>query len=273
MKKFTLMLLLLIATIEFTYAQCGPGQNIDQSFVNAGLAASTTEQGNSFVAPCTGQIESLTIRVFNVSAAGTATVTIHAGDTGVNPIGTTTINIPAAGGTISTTFATPVPVTSGSTYTYMVDPGSITLGYSMGLGDPYPAGDSLRNLGGTFSAATNPDADFRFIIGFVDEVDPTAVCTDFTAQLDATGNVTITAADVDGGSSDDSGSVTLSIDNDTFDCSNIGANTVTLTATDAAGNTDSCTATVTVEDAIVPTAVCQDITIQLDGTGNATITA
>ncbi|MDC8003310.1 HYR domain-containing protein [Aureisphaera galaxeae] len=265
MKKTILLILMLFASLSFTYAQCGPGQNINQNVVTAGLVASSTEQGNSFVAPCTGQIESLTIRVFNVSAAGTATATIHAGDTGVNIIGTTTMNIPAAGGEITATFATPVPVTAGSTYTYMVDPGSISFGLSMGGGDPYPAGDNLRNSGGSFNPATSPDLDFRFIIGFVDEVDPTAVCSNFTAQLNATGSVTIAASDVDGGSTDDSGSVTLSVSPNTFNCANLGANTVTLTATDAAGNTDTCTATVTVVDNIGPTITCpSDITTSTD---------
>ena len=48
---------------------------------------------------------------------------------------------------------------------------------------------------------------------------------------------------------------------------------MTLTVTDAAGNTDQCTATVTVEDNVSPTAVCQPVTVQLDGSGNATVTA
>ncbi len=271
MKKITLLMLMVFASAFSIYGQCGPGQNIDQSLFNAALTASSTEQGNSFVAPCTGQIESLTIRVSNVSVTGTATVTIHAGDTGVNVIGTTTLNIPAAGGDITATFATPVAVTLGNTYTYMVDPGTTLYRPSLGLGDPYPAGDNLRNLGGVFSGSTNPDADFRFIIGFVDQVNPTAVCTNFAAQLDASGSVTINPSDVDGGSSDDSGSVTLSVSPNTFNCTNIGDNTVTLTATDASGNTDTCTATVTVADTIVPTVNCQNITAQLNATGTVSV--
>jgi hypothetical protein len=48
---------------------------------------------------------------------------------------------------------------------------------------------------------------------------------------------------------------------------------VTLTVTDANGNTSTCDATVTVEDNIAPTAICQNITVQLDATGNVTITS
>ena len=59
----------------------------------------------------------------------------------------------------------------------------------------------------------------------------------------------------------------------TFNCTSTGDNNVTLTITDDAGLTDDCIAIVTVQDNINPTALCQDITIQLDNTGKAIITA
>jgi PKD repeat protein len=102
---------------------------------------------------------------------------------------------------------------------------------------------------------------------------PTAICQDITVQLDATGNTTITAADVDGGSFDNCGIASLSVSQTSFDCGDVGANTVTLTVTDVNGNSSQCTATVTVEDTIAPAAVCQNITAQLDATGNVTIAA
>ncbi len=102
---------------------------------------------------------------------------------------------------------------------------------------------------------------------------PVAVCMNATVQLDGAGNATLAAADVDGGSSDNSGSFTLSVSPSTFTCADLGANTVTLTVTDPSGNSSTCTATVTVEDNIPPTAVCQNITVFLDGAGNASITA
>ena len=68
--------------------------------------------------------------------------------------------------------------------------------------------------------------------------------------------------------------MTLSVSPQYFDCTDTGTTvTVTLTATDAAGLTDTCTANVTIIDQVAPTAVCQDITVQLDATGNVTITA
>src|SRR5919198_70346 len=107
----------------------------------------------------------------------------------------------------------------------------------------------------------------------VDTVAPTAVCKDITVQLDASGHATITAVQIDNGSTDASGIASLSLSQTNFDCTTIGTNTVTLTVTDNNGNTSTCTATVTVVDTVAPTAVCKDITVQLDASGHATITA
>src|SRR5439155_99300 len=93
-----------------------------------------------------------------------------------------------------------------------------------------------------------------------------------TIQLKATGQATIVPADVDNGSSDGCGTASLSLDKTSFDCSNVGTNAVTLTVTDANGNSATCTATVTVVDSVAPVAVCQVLTIQLDVSGQATIT-
>ena len=106
-----------------------------------------------------------------------------------------------------------------------------------------------------------------------DEVAPTASCKNITVQLDASGNASITASDIDNGSSDACGIASLSIDNNSFSCSDVGANTVTLTVTDNNGNTSTCTATVTVEDNVAPAASCKNITVQLDANGNASINA
>ena len=74
--------------------------------------------------------------------------------------------------------------------------------------------------------------------------------------LPGNGMATITGADVDGGSTDACGVASLSVSPDTFDCSNVGDNVVTLTVTDVNGNTSTCTAIVTVEDNIAPDLVC-----------------
>ncbi len=80
---------------------------------------------------------------------------------------------------------------------------------------------------------------------------PKAVCKNFTLYLDAAGNGTLTPSDIDGGSA----LGTLSISKSSFKCSDIGANNVTLTATDACGGTSACIAVVTVADNIPPVIV------------------
>ena len=96
---------------------------------------------------------------------------------------------------------------------------------------------------------------------------PTAACQDITVQLDANGEVSILAQQVDGGSADACGIVGLSVSPSSFNCQHVGSNTVTLTATDSHGNSSSCTATVMVEDQVPPTAICQDATVALDANG------
>ena len=86
-----------------------------------------------------------------------------------------------------------------------------------------------------------------------------------------TGTVTIDGTDVDGGSTDACGIDTYVLDIDTFDCSNIGDNTVILTVTDVNGNVSTCTAVVTVEDDTSPELVCQDFTLELGTDGTATL--
>ena len=106
-----------------------------------------------------------------------------------------------------------------------------------------------------------------------DNVPPLAVCQNITVQLDANGTASIAGADVDNGSSDACGIASLAVSPNSFTCSNIGANAVTLLVTDVNGNTDNCSATVVVSDTVAPAAICQNITIQLDGSGQASITA
>lgn len=89
----------------------------------------------------------------------------------------------------------------------------------------------------------------------VDKVAPTVKTKDITVQLDASGNVSITAPDVDNGTADACGIASLSVDPQSFTCSDLGANTVTLTATDVNGNSANASAAVTVADTLAPTNV------------------
>lgn len=107
------------------------------------------------------------------------------------------------------------------------------------------------------------------IIDFIDDEAPIAVCQNLTVILDENGEGTISAESVDGGSSDNSGSYSLSIDINFFDCSNIGENEVTLTVIDPYENTDTCIAIITIEDNMEPEIGCpenQTLQAGADGT-------
>ncbi|MEW4922781.1 T9SS type A sorting domain-containing protein [Algibacter sp. 2305UL17-15] len=131
-------------------------------------------------------------------------------------------------------------------------------------------GDNTVNLTVSDASGNTNTASATVTVG--DTTNPVAITKGFTAQLDATGNVTITADDVDNSSTDNCAITSKSLDVSSFTCADIGANTVMLTVEDASGNSNTAAATVTVEDSINPVAVTQNITVQLDGNGDVTIT-
>ncbi|WP_034062129.1 LamG-like jellyroll fold domain-containing protein [Lacinutrix jangbogonensis] len=102
---------------------------------------------------------------------------------------------------------------------------------------------------------------------------PSAVSQNITAFLENNGTISITASDLDGGSSDNCGTVNFSASTTNFTCADSGSNTVTLTVSDGNGNSSITTASVTVVDTISPVAATQNITAYLDGVGTVSIIA
>jgi hypothetical protein len=92
-----------------------------------------------------------------------------------------------------------------------------------------------------------------------------AVCQDATIEIDAMGNATVSVADVDGGSTAECGLQSISVSTESFDCSSVGTQTVTLSISDINGSSDNCTANVSVEDNIPPTISCANTTVTFDG--------
>jgi hypothetical protein len=94
---------------------------------------------------------------------------------------------------------------------------------------------------------------------------PVAVCRSTnTITLDANGSGSITAEDIDGGSYDNDGIVSISIDIDTFDCDDVGIINVTLIVTDTDGLSSTCVGFVEVVDGTnIVTSCPQDFTVSV----------
>ncbi len=125
----------------------------------------------------------------------------------------------------------------------------------------------------TVESTLGATATCEAVVTVEDNVPPVAIAKDITVQLDANGVASITAADIDNGSNDACGIASLALSKTDFNCSNVGANTVTLTVTDNNNNVSTATAVITVEDNVPPVAIAKDITVQLDANGTASITA
>jgi hypothetical protein len=106
------------------------------------------------------------------------------------------------------------------------------------------------------------------VIDVEDTTAPMVLCQDITVELDANGQVTISANQINGGVMDNcapTDELTLSLDENNFNCDDLGDNTVVLTVTDPCGNSAACIATVTVEDNMAPELTCpSDVTLNLD---------
>ena len=120
--------------------------------------------------------------------------------------------------------------------------------------------------------ASNNTTTKSFAITVNDTQRPEAICKSIVLYLDANGNASLAPAQVDNGSSDNCGPVSLGVLPNSFTSANVGANLVTLTVTDVNGNTSTCQSTVTVVDNIAPNAICKPATITLVN-GVAAITA
>ncbi len=119
----------------------------------------------------------------------------------------------------------------------------------------------------TVTDAFGLSATCSFTVTVEDNTAPAAICRDVDVYLDlATGVSTITAADIDGGSYDNCTIASLSVSRTEFNCTDLGANAVILTVTDAAGNSSTCEATVTVHYSVDPNpAVTPDNTVICNG--------
>lgn len=100
---------------------------------------------------------------------------------------------------------------------------------------------------------------------------PEITCKDITVYLDANGSVTPDPYDALLTLSADCGSPRLVLEPNTFNCSDVGTVPANLIVFNDANLSDTCITMITVRDTIKPTALCKDITVNLDADGNARI--
>ncbi len=159
---------------------------------------------------------------------------------------------------------TPADLDGGSTGT-----GTLNFAISQSTFNCTDVGDNSVILSITDDIATSTCTS---IVTVEDDMAPTVTCTDVTLQLDANGAAVLDPASVEGTITDNCSIAMSSVSQDMFDCDDIGTQTITLTVTDDGGNTATCEAQVEVEDALGPNMACQDVTVQLDANGMASIT-
>jgi hypothetical protein len=136
----------------------------------------------------------------------------------------------------------------------------------------------VTNTAGIFTYTFTPNpgqcsAPLSINIEISDKTPPEAICRNITLFLDEEGKASINTAQIDNGSSDNCQIDTLYLSRYDFDCDDVGANKVTLTAINDVGLMDTCISTITVLDTIKPVVKCKDyIEVQLYENSNYKLT-
>ncbi len=145
----------------------------------------------------------------------------------------------------------------------------LTVVSSHNPGDFLPSGVTAVTY--TVTDASGNFASCSFNITVTDPEPPSLVTKGITVSLNASGTATITAADVILTMTDNCPGTTASVSKTVFTCANLGFNLVTVTATDASGNSVNSNASVIVVDMLPPILTCKPATVYLDAAGNGSV--
>ncbi len=226
--------------------------------------------------------QSVSPNFFNCGNLGANTVTLTLND-GHGNWGTCTATVTVSDNIAPTVVCKPATVFLNEAGTAPVPTSSVFQSGSDNCGtvnqqSVSPASFNCSNLGVNTVTLTANDghgntATCNATVTVVDNMAPSVVCKPATVSLDAAGSGSITTASVFQSGSDNCGTVNQqSVSPNTFTCSNLGANTTTLTVNDGHGNTTTCSATITVVDNIAPSVLCKPVTVSLDAAGSGSIT-
>jgi len=269
-------------TVVDNIAPTATAQNVT-IYLNASGAASTsaTSVNNGSSDNCSIASYSLNKTSFDCSNVGANSVTLTVTDANGN-VSTATATVTVVDNIAPTATAQNVTINlnasgAASTTATAVNNGSsdncsiATLGLSKTSFDCSNVGANTVTL--TVTDVNGNISTASATVTVVDNIAPTATAQNATLYLNASGAASTSESAINNGSSDNCSIATLGLSKTSFDCSNVGANTVTLTVTDVNGNISTATATVTVVDNIAPTATAQNATLYLNASGAASTSA
>ena len=155
---------------------------------------------------------------------------------------------------------------------------SLTVVQTAGLpsGSEFPVGTTTNTF--TVTDSNDNTTECTFNVTVEDNEAPTVVCNPLEIALRENGEYVLNSSDIDlivAGTSDNSTiyeDLGITVFPLSFECIHTYEPVaVKVTVEDAYGNVGTCNTIVTVIDTIAPVMLCQDIEVELDGTGNALI--
>ncbi|WP_298515794.1 BspA family leucine-rich repeat surface protein [uncultured Kordia sp.] len=280
MKKSALIysLIYFIISSNFVFAQtCNVPDNIYQNNFDRIISSSFYDFGQSFTAPCNGSVQSISVFTSEVTAPVTGTLNIYnvvpfsVVDT-VEPVYQQPITWETSSSVVHqiTELSTPFPVVSGQQYTFIITGTVGRVSYQSHNFLQYSEGKFMSRNPSTSNWVRDSGRSHKFQVHFTDVIAPEAQCKNATIYLDENGQATLNPLDVDDNTP--GGVVNRSVYPNTFNCSNLGTNEVTLTVNDIALNYDSCETTVTVVDNLPPVNTSCPDNIVVNNCGLAPVT-
>lgn len=148
----------------------------------------------------------------------------------------------------------------------------VTVSQSPAAGTTVGVGTTPITLTATDAAGNTASCNFSVVVS--DNINPTITCPgNQTLNVNASCQATLPNYAGLATANDNCPGVSVSQSPAAGTIVGVGTTLITLTATDAAGNTASCNFNVIVSDNTPPNAICQNLAIDLDVTGNTSITA
>ena len=243
---------LSLTGINLTGATAITFSGTSDNVVTSGFTVASSTSITGIVVPAGAVTGPLTVTTPNGTSAASSTAFTVAPGLGSLVLSAGTLTPAFAPGTLSYTLTVPGTATATTVTPTNAQPsgGTITVN-----GTPVASGTAAGSLAlapgsNPITVVVNPagagSATTYTVTVTRTPCVVTATAQNLTVQLAANGTATITAAQVNDGSSSTCGAVSLSLDKTSFNCADLGDNSVTLTVTDGFGGSSTATATVTI---------------------------